>query len=155
MELLVSIKEKLYKKNRLEAILSTLGIMGWLGIVLGILAMTNIVTRTLANVWSKEESFSWDKMLKGIGKVVIFYLSAVAVSIAFTILPFINDMITEAFGVVLLAKDTLTTLSSVAVLSVVVTVIVTQGKKALESVINLSKLSTSNKEEITWKVEEE
>lgn len=94
-------------------------------------------------------------MLKGIGKVVIFYLSAVAVSIAFTILPFINDMITEAFGVVLLAKDTLTTLSSVAVLSVVVTVIVTQGKKALESVINLSKLSTSNKEEITWKVEEE
>lgn len=138
-----------------EAILSTLGIMGWLGIVLGILAITNIVTRTLANVWSKEESFSWEKMLKGIGKVVIFYLSAVAVSIAFTILPFINDMITEAFGVVLLAKDTLTTLSSVAVLSVVVTVIVTQGKKALESVINLSKLSTSNKEEITWKVEEE
>lgn len=138
-----------------EAILSTLGIMGWLGIVLGILAITNIVTRTLANVWSKEESFSWDKMLKGIGKVVIFYLSAVAVSIAFTILPFINDMITNAFGVVLLAKDTLTTLSSVAVLSVVVAVIVTQGKKALESVINLSKLSTSNKEEITWKVEEE
>ena len=138
-----------------EAILSTLGIMGWLGIVLGILAITNIVTRTLANVWSKEESFSWEKMLKGIGKVVIFYLSAVAVSIAFTILPFINDMITEAFGVVLLAKDTLTTLSSVAVLSVVVAVVVTQGKKALESVINLSKLSTGNKEEITWDVEEE
>lgn len=138
-----------------EAILSTLGIMGWLGIVLGILAMTNIVTRTLANVWSKEENFSWEKMLKGIGKVVIFYLSAVAVSIAFTILPFINDMITNAFGVVLLAKDTLTTLSSVAVLSVVVAVVVTQGKKALESVINLSKLSTGNKEEITWDVEEE
>lgn len=138
-----------------EAILSTLGIMGWLGIVLGILAITNIVTRTLANVWSKEENFSWEKMLKGIGKVIIFYLSAVAVNIAFTILPFINDMITNAFGVVLLAKDTLTTLSSVAVLSVVVAVVVTQGKKALESVINLSKLSTGNKEEITWDVEEE
>lgn len=42
----------------LDAILSTLNIMGWLGIILAILAITNITTRTLANVWSKQEDFS-------------------------------------------------------------------------------------------------
>ena len=41
-----------------EAILSTLYIMGWLGIILFILASTNIITKTLANTWSKQESFS-------------------------------------------------------------------------------------------------
>ena len=34
----------------IEAILKTLEIMGWLGIILMILAVTNIVTSTLSNV---------------------------------------------------------------------------------------------------------
>ena len=34
----------------LEAILSTLRIMGWLGIVLGILAIVNISTSTIYNI---------------------------------------------------------------------------------------------------------
>ena len=121
-----------------EAILHTLSIMGWMGIILGILACTNIVTKTITNVWSKVESFSWKKLFKGIGKVVVFYLSAIAVSIAFTMLPFVNEMIINAFGVKLFNNETLNTLSSVAVLAIVAAVIIIQGKQAIESVLGLS-----------------
>lgn len=138
-----------------DAILSTLYIMSWLGIVLFILSSTNIITRTFANVWSKQEKFSWKKMFKGITKVIIFYASAVAVSVAFTILPFINEMTSNVFNIMLFNNDVLVTLSTVAVLAIVATAVVTQGKKAIESVIYLSSVSTGTKEEITWKVEEE
>lgn len=139
----------------LEAIILTLKIMGWLGVILAILSSTNILTKTLTNIWSKKENFSWNKMLKGIGKVVVFYFSAVAVSIAFTILPFINEMITTFFGVMLISNDTLNTLSSTGVLGIVMATVVTQGTKAIQSILELSKISTGEKEEITWKVEEE
>ena len=137
----------------INAILKTLEIMGWLGIILIILSTTNIITSTLSNVWSGQEEYSWKKMIKGISKVIIFYLSSVAVSIAFTMLPFINEMITNAFGVILLSNDTLNTLSSVAILGVVLTTIVLQGKKAIQSILELSKLSTNENEEITWEVD--
>ena len=68
-------------------------------------------------------------------------------------LPFINEMITNAFGVILLSNDTLNTLSSVAILGVVLTTIVLQGKKAIQSILELSKLSTNENEEITWEVD--
>lgn len=139
----------------LEAIILTLKIMGWLGVILAILSSTNILTKTLTNIWSKKESFSWNKMLKGIGKIVVFYFSAVAVSIAFTILPFINEMITTFFGVMLISNDTLNTLSSTGILGIVMATVVTQGTKAIQSILELSKISTGEKEEITWKVEEE
>lgn len=138
----------------LEAIMLTLKIMGWLGIVLGILVGVNIVTGTIVNIWSGKETFSWKKMLKGISKSVIFYFSAVAIGVAFTMLPFINEMITSAFGIMLLSNEMLNTLSSVGVLGVVVSTIVVQGKKAIAGVINLANIS-SDSEEITWKVEEE
>ena len=139
----------------LEAIILTLKIMGWLGVILAILSSTNILTKTLTNIWSKKESFSWNKMLKGIGKVVVFYFSAVAVSVAFTILPFINEMITTFFGVMLISNDTLNTLSSTGILGIVMATVVMQGTKAIQSILELSKISTGEKEEITWKVEEE
>ena len=91
-------------------------------------------------------------MFKGIGKVIIFYISAVALSVAFTILPYINEMITNTFGTVLLSGDLLNSLSSVGVFGVVVSTIVVQGKKAIQGVIALANLS-SNTEEITWDVE--
>lgn len=138
----------------LEAIMLTLKIMGWLGIVLGILVGVNIVTGTIINIWSGKETFSWKKMLKGISKSVIFYFSAVAIGVAFTMLPFINEMITSAFGIMLLSNEMLNTLSSVGVLGVVVSTIVVQGKKAIAGVVNLANIS-SDSEEITWKVEEE
>ena len=138
----------------LEAVILTLKIMGWLGIILGILVLVNITTSTIYNVWSGIEIFSWKKMLKGIGKSAVFYFSAVAISIAFTMLPYINEMITNAFGVILLSNELLNTLSSVGILGVVMSTIVIQAKKAITGIIKMSGIST-NDEVITWEVEEE
>ena len=134
----------------LDAIMETLRIMGWLGIILGILATVNLVCGTVSNI-NNGQTFSWKKFFKGILKVVIFYMSSVLVSVAFTMLPYINIMITNAFGVILLSSELLNTLSSVAVLGVVVTSVVTQAKKAFENVKKLSTMS-SDVEVITWDV---
>lgn len=92
-------------------------------------------------------------MLKGLVKAVVFYISAAALSVAFTILPFINDMISNAFGTELISNDVLEMLSSAGVLGTVVTAIVMQGKRALTGLLKMQEVSTS--EEITWNVEEE
>lgn len=138
----------------LEAIIETLKIMGWLGVVLGILVTVNITTSTIHNIWSSKELFSWKKMLKGIGKSLVFYLSAVAISVACTMLPYVNEMITASFGVMLVSNETLEVLSSVGILGIVMSTIVIQAKKAITGISTLSNVSTSD-EEITWKVEEE
>ena len=138
----------------LEIIIGTLKIMGWLGIILGFLVVVNITTGTLNNVWSSKEEFSWKKMIKGILKAVIFYLSAVFLSVALAILPYVNDMISEIFGGVLVASETLETLSSVGVLGIVMAAIVMQAKKAITGITTFSNVTTSE-EEITWSVEEE
>lgn len=138
----------------LEAILSILKIMGWLGVILGILVVVNISTKTIYNVWSSKELFSWKKMLKGISKALVFYISAVFICIAFTILPYVNEMITSTFGMILISNEMLETLSSVGVLGTVISAIVMQGKSAITGILALSKVST-NSEEITWSVEEE
>lgn len=138
----------------LEAILSILKIMGWLGIILGILVVVNISTKTIYNVWSSKELFSWKKMLKGISKSLVFYISAVFICIAFTILPYVNEMIASTFGMILISNEMLETLSSVGVLGTVISAIVMQGKSAITGILALSKVST-NSEEITWSVEEE
>ena len=57
----------------LDAIIEVLRIMGWLGITLAILVITNTATGTLVNMWQNQETFSWKKLLKGIIKAVIFY----------------------------------------------------------------------------------
>ena len=55
----------------LEAIMEILKIMGWLGVVLGIIAIGNLVCGTIYN--SKDgQSVSWKKFFKGILKVVSF-----------------------------------------------------------------------------------
>lgn len=138
----------------LEAIMETLKIMGWLGIILGILVTVNITTSTIHNIWSSKELFSWKKMLKGIGKSLVFYLSAVAISVACTMLPYVNEMITASFGVMLVSNETLEVLSSVGILGIVMSTVVIQAKKAITGISTLSNVSTSD-EEITWKVEEE
>lgn len=134
----------------LEAIMEILRIMSWLGVVLGIIAIVNLICGTIYNI-NDGQTFSWKKFFKGILKVVIFYISAVFVSIAFTMLPYINTMITDAFGVVLLSSELLNTLSSVAVLGIVVASVVTQAKKAFANVSKLSTMS-SDVEVITWDV---
>ena len=137
-----------------EAILKTLQIMGWLGIALAILAIVNIVAGTLINIWSGKETFNGKKMIKGIAKVLAFYVCSVFVAIAFTMLPFINEMITNAFGIILLSSELLNTLSSVAVLGVVTAAIVVQGKKAIQGVVDLANIS-SDTEVITWEVKDD
>ena len=137
-----------------EAILKTLQIMGWLGITLVILAIVNIVTGTLINIWSGKETFNGKKMIKGVAKVLTFYVCSVFVAVAFTMLPFINEMITNAFGVILLSSELLNTLSSVAVLGVVIAAIVVQGKKAIQGVVDLANIS-SDTEVITWEVKDD
>ena len=137
----------------LEAIMSTLGIMGWLGVILGILVIVNTVCGTVTNI-TNGESFSWKKMLKGLAKAAIFYGSAICTSVAFTMLPYINEMIVNSFGVILLSTELLNTLSSVAVLGIVVSTVVVQAKKAIEGIINLANISVGE-EKITWEVIEE
>lgn len=137
----------------LDTILSTLTIMGWMGIVLGILVIVNVSTSSIYNVWSSKEKFSWKKMIKGLVKAAVFYISAAALSVAFTILPFINDMISNSFGTELISNDVLEMLSSAGVLGTVITAIVMQGKRALTGLLKMQEVSTS--EEITWNVEEE
>lgn len=126
----------------LETILETLKIMGWLGLILLILSSVNIITGTLFNIWENKEKFSWNKMLKGIEKVLIFYGGAIALSVAFTILPYINQMIIDNFGTTLIQDETLKTLSSVAVLGTVVAAIITQGKKAIIGISKLANISS-------------
>lgn len=138
----------------LEAILSTLSIMGWLGIILGILVLVNTICGTIYNICSGKENFKWKKLFKGLGKAGIFYISAAFLSIAFTMLPFINEMITAAFGTILISTELLNTLSSVGVLGVVASVVVVQAKKAIQGVTSLANMSADT-EVITWKVEEE
>lgn len=138
----------------LDAILTTLKIMGWLGVVLALVVIVNTVCGTVFNISSKKETFSWSRLLKGLGKSLVFYLSATLMGVACTMLPYINEMITSAFGTVLLSNDILTTLSSVGVLGVVVTAIVSLGKKATANVVKLANMAYET-EEITWNVEEE
>lgn len=137
----------------LEAILSTLRTMGWLGVVLGMLVIVNTICGIIHNM-SKGEEFSWAKLGKGLRKAVIFYVSAALTAIAFTMLPFINDMITNSFGVILLSPEILNTLSSVAVLGIVVATVVVQSKKAIKGIVELANVSVTKDEVITWEVKD-
>ena len=136
----------------LNAILNTLHIMGWLGIIFAILVVTNTVAGTISNIWAKKEEFSWKRMFNGILKAFVFYVAAVFISVAFTMLPFINEMIINTFGTMLVSTETLNTLSSVGVLGVVIAAVIVQGKKAIENIVKLANTS-SNTEVITWTVE--
>lgn len=124
----------------LETIIEVLKIMGWLGVILGILTFVNTICGIITNL-DRGEKFNLRKLLKGLLKAVIFYLSAVLTSIAFTMLPFINTMITKIFEIELLSSDTLNTLSTIAILGIIVAAIITQGKGAIENVNRLSIMS--------------
>lgn len=138
----------------LQTILSTLTTMGWLGIILAILVLVNTVCSTVYNICTKKECFCWKKLFKGLAKAAIFYVSASLLSVALTMLPFINEMITNSLGVVLVSNETLNLLSGVGVLGVVVSVIIVQAKKAIQGITNLANMS-SDVETITWDVEDE
>lgn len=129
-----------------DAILNTLIIMGWLGITLGILAIVNVITGTLINIWKNKEQFNGKKMIKGIIKVIAFFISSAFVAVAFTMLPFINTMITDAFNIELISSEILNTFSSVGVLGIVISTITVQAKKAIKGIADLANISEEEKE---------
>ena len=129
-----------------DTILQTLVIMGWLGIIFLILVIVNTICGILCNT-SKGEEFSIKKLLKGLLKALIFYISSTFTAIAFTMLPFINNLINNTFGMNLISNESLNTLSCVAVLVIVINTVVMQGKKALEGIKNLSEISINEEKE--------
>lgn len=130
----------------IDTILITLQIVGFLGIILGIELIVNTLTGMVYNMIEKGEKFSWKKLFQGIGKALVFYVSAGALSVAFTMLPYVNDMITDVFSIELISTETLNTLSTVGVLSIVIMAIITQGTKAMKGISNLINI-TNKKEE--------
>lgn len=125
----------------LAAVLDTLKIMGVMGIVLFLLATVNTVCSTVYNVSDKNEKFSIKKLFKGIGKTVMFYGSSILVAIAFTIIPFINNMVSSVFGQTLISEDLLHDVSGIGVLGVCIGVVINQGKKAYEGIKKLGSMS--------------
>lgn len=134
-----------------EIILPTLSIMGYLGIILGILVLINTVCGIMKNT-SEGQAFSGKILFKGLLKAAIFYVCAAALGVAFTMLPEVNGMIEQVAGVQLFGQETLNTLSSVAVFSVVVAAVIAQGQSALEGIIEL--LSVKVNPEKTKMIEE-
>ena len=137
----------------LEAIISTLSIMGWLGIVLGILLIVNTLCGTMLNIY-EGQYFTWKRLFTGLLKSVVFYIGAAMVGVAFTMLPYINEMIIAGFNVTLLSTELLNALSSVGVLGTVISTITVQGKKAIQGIIELAQVSADT-EQITWEVWED
>lgn len=137
----------------LEAIISTLSIMGWLGIVLGILVIVNTLCGTMRNIYEGQE-FTWKRLFTGLLKSLAFYIGAAMVGVAFTMLPYINEMIVAGFNVTLLSTELLNALSSVGVLGTVISTITVQGKKAIQGIIELAQVSADT-EQITWDVWED
>lgn len=137
----------------LEAIISTLSIMGWLGIVLGILVIVNTLCGTMRNIYEGQD-FTWKRLFTGLLKSLAFYIGAAMVGVAFTMLPYINEMIIAGFNVTLLSTELLNALSSVGVLGTVISTITVQGKKAIQGIIELAQVSADT-EQITWEVWED
>lgn len=137
----------------LEAIISTLSIMGWLGIVLGILVIVNTLCGTMRNIYEGQE-FTWKRLFTGLLKSIAFYIGAAMVGVAFTMLPYINEMIIAGFNVTLLSTELLNALSSVGVLGTVISTITVQGKKAIQGIVELAQVSADT-EQITWDVWED
>lgn len=137
-----------------EALLATIKIIGWLGIILALLTIVNTVCGIIVNTDKVEGSFSWSILFKGLLKALVFYGCSALLAVSFTLLPFVNDMITNIYGVQFIAEDTLTTLSTTAVFAVVIGVIVVQGKKALEGIVELTKVKAVKGEIVSWEVED-
>ena len=115
----------------ITTILSTLQIFGWIGLVLFLCSSVNIVGKTYLNI-KEGEAFSWKKLFKGIGKVMLQWALSVILALVCSMLPFINIMIAEIYGVALIGDEILSTLSAVSVIGIAINSIIVQSRKALE-----------------------
>lgn len=126
----------------LEVILPTLSVMGWLGLILGILVLINTVCGIIKNT-SEGQKFSLKILGKGLLKAFVFYACAALMGVAFAMLPEANHMIVEVTGVQLFAQETLNTLSSVTVFAIVAAAVIAQGKNAVKAVSELLSVKIS------------
>ena len=78
-----------------EALMATLSVVGWLGIILAMLLVVNTVCGVIYNTNEKQENFSFKKLFKGIFKSIVFYGCMALLAVAFTLLPYVNEMITN------------------------------------------------------------
>ena len=78
--------------------------------------------------------------------MISFFICSAFVAVVFTMLPFINEMINNIFNIELISNELLNTFSSVGVLGVVISTITTQGKKAIQGIVDLANIS-SNEEQ--------
>lgn len=126
-----------------EAVCATLNIVMWIGVILGLLLVVNTMCGIICNL-NKGEPFSWKKFFQGIGKAVAFYAGIALLSVVSTLLPFVNAMVVDVFGIELLSSAVLNTLSTAAIFGIAAAAITTQGRKALENIFELAKLSLGN-----------
>lgn len=115
----------------ITTILTTLKIFSWIGLILLLCSSVNIGGKIYLNM-KEGETFSWKKLFKGIGKVMLQWALGVILAIVCSVLPFINIMIAEVYGVALIGDELLSTLSAVSIIGIAVNSIITQSKKALE-----------------------
>ena len=128
-----------------EAVCATLNIVMWIGVVLGLLLIVNTMCGIICNM-NKGEPFSWKKLFQGLGKALAFYVGVALLSVVSTLLPFVNAMVVEVFNIELLSSSVLNTLSTAAIFGIAAAAITVQGKKALENIFELAKLSLGNLE---------
>lgn len=117
----------------IATILVTLRIFLWIGFLLFLCSSVNIIGNTYLNIKSGEK-FSWKKLFKGIGKVMLQWVLSTILAIVCNILPFINVMIVEVYGVALIGNEVLTTLSAIGIVGIGINSMIIQAKKALEAI---------------------
>ena len=130
-----------------------LSIMVWIGVILGLLTLVNITCKAFHNVLALKQPFSWKKIAKGLGRMALFYISSICVSVAFSVLPYVNALIGQTFGIELVGGEILEQLSTLGVLGVCVNAIIAHGKKAMEGISVLGRVDEPIKEE--EKIEQE
>lgn len=110
-----------------------LEIMLYIGIALGLVSLVNITLQTITNI-SNGEKFSFKKLFKGIGKVILLWvLSTILVNVC-DFLPEINTKINETLGVTLIGTDALEGISAVAVLGIIISALLNQIRKAIGAI---------------------
>jgi len=134
-----------------QALLQTLQVVGWLGIVLAIFLVINTTCGVIYNTNKNGEDFSWKTLFRGIRNAVVFYIGEGLLAIACTILPFINTMVTDTFGIQIFGEQALNNLSTVGVIGTIAYAVISQGTKAFKALKNILGVS-ANLEQITWEV---
>ena len=120
----------------IEAISTVIGIMIWIGFASVLCAAVNIGGKIIINI-KNGEKFTWGKFFKGIGKVCLLWVASLIVALVCAMLPFINTALVEAYGLMFIGDEILSTISSMAVIGICVNALIVEIKKAIETIKKL------------------